>query len=389
LQLSCDEIETLTVIDKEMNCHSGESLIAASKPYRKRVACIIHDAGGASQIAAMMLHEWDCFQWRVYTLQGAPGEDYFIQAPLKSSLVVLSDPSQLMSELECWRPDIVLTNPGWGEFPNRNLKAVTDLQAHHISFIEHFHDYRQRFGFPDQNWRNNCPETLLVNHPAGVEIAGQIPVSMIYQLKDYATALMRHELSIYRKASGRQPSALLFLSQVVDGNGRGDGRFSYMGEFEPLVLNDLVAHLSTISDVFGIETVKMRCHPSRKSAPSQVIQEAIQACGLTYELEMGGQVPFSRSLSSARLVVGLNSMALYTAFLCGLPAVSIIPPEAGERSLPLPRRVSFTACSELLGGSLAGLVITGDEKQMTEGLSFKDIIAAIETEPCCENSCHH
>jgi hypothetical protein len=278
-----------------------------------------------------------------------------------------------MPAIEGWRPDIILTNPGWGHFPNQFLKAVNGLEGHHISFIEHFHDYRQRFGYPDKDWHENCPGTLLVTHESAVEIAGQIHASKVYQLKDYETASIKQELSLYREA-GLQEKALLFLSQVVDGNGRGDGRFSYMGEWESMVLEDLVAHLPVIKDIFDIDIFQMRCHPARTSEPPESFREAVQGSGLKYILETAGQSPFSRSLSNAKLVVGMNSMALYSAFLCGMPTVSIVPSVAQARSLPLPSRVSFKQCSELIYRSMDTLTITEDEDQMLEGSSLKDII---------------
>ena len=180
--------------------HSVSDKVLANK----KVACIVHDAGGARQISAMMLQEWGCFKWRVYTLHGSPGEACFTKAPLKSSLRVLTDSTQLMPALERWCPDIILSNPGWGLFPNQFLKAINKLKRRHISFIEHFHDYRQRFGFPDNDWQDNCPESVLVSHESAAEIARQIHTSNVYQLKDYETASMKQEISKYRAAAGKQ-----------------------------------------------------------------------------------------------------------------------------------------------------------------------------------------
>ena len=150
-----------------------------------------------------------------------------------------------------------------------------------------------------------------------------------------------------------------------------------------------MAHLGNIREIFDIELFQMRCHPARTSEPPESFRKAVEVSGLKYILESAGPSPLSRSLANAKLVVGMNSMALYSAFLCGLPTVSIIPAMAGERSLPLPDRVSFKSFSELMNSSLELLSIAEDENQMSEGQSFTDIIALSEKESCREDSRHH
>ena len=112
--------------------------------------------------------------------------------------------------------------------------------------------------------------------------------------------------------------SLLFLSQTIDDTcmpNQSKGNFTYIGYYEYEAMKGLIDNFDSLKQRFGVLNIKVRLHPAETEFRHQNLLKLID--GFNLEIERAQEKKLLESIAGARLVVGMNSTALFTSYLCG------------------------------------------------------------------------
>lgn len=276
-----------------------------SRPF----AVVCHDAGGAGQIAAILLR-WG---WHPAWVQArGPALEIFHRdmpcVPVRSEI----------SDLHGIRA--IITGTGWAsDFEHKARLEARKTGVRSIAVLDHWTNYEDRF---IRNGERLLPDELWVVDEYAEGLAQQLfPGIQVVRVPDsYAERELRHITPL----SATTPNRVLYLLEPVRSNwGRKEP-----GEFQ--ALRYFLAKWPFLK--FPAPTaVQLRPHPSEDSE---------KYAGF---LDKNGQPPvfwskstLSEDISEARWVVGCQSYAMTLALATGRPVYSTLPPWAPPKVLPHP-----------------------------------------------------
>ena len=276
-----------------------------SRPF----AVVCHDAGGAGQIAAILLR-WG---WHPAWVQArGPALEIFHRdmpcVPVRSEI----------SDLHGIRA--IITGTGWAsDFEHKARLEARKTGVRSIAVLDHWANYEDRF---IRNGERLLPDELWVVDEYAEGLAQQsFPGIQVVRVPDsYAERELRHITPL----SASTPNRVLYLLEPVRSNwGRKEP-----GEFQ--ALRYFLAKWPFLN--FPAPTaVQLRPHPSEDSE---------KYAGF---LDKNGQPPvfwskstLSGDISEARWVAGCQSYAMTLALATGRPVYSTLPPWAPPKVLPHP-----------------------------------------------------
>jgi len=315
----------------------------------KKILVLVHDAGGAELLSALIHEYQDSYVWRVVTTANSPAHLIFIKGGLERFLN-LYDPGQIApGYFDSFSYDIVFFNPGWNAFPREILPKLNLGRRKSAAFLEHWLDYRERFGYPEDGWRSALPDFTVVCDSKAYELASNYDFQNVVKLKNYHLCNQRKQFEALTKQMEDESDTLLFLSQTVDDAEmcrQYDGNFTYIGHYEREAITGIVDNFEALTDCLGVHNLKIRLHPSKTEFGHQDVLQRIDVVKL--EVERAQDKNLLESIAGARVVVGMNSMALFTSHLCGKPAISFIPNESVKCTLPLQPEFCVHDISDIL-----------------------------------------
>ena len=276
-----------------------------SRPF----AVVCHDAGGAGQIAAILLR-WG---WHPAWVQArGPALEIFHRdmpcVPVRSEI----------SDLHGIRA--IITGTGWAsDFEHKARLEARKTGVRSIAVLDHWTNYEDRF---IRNGERLLPDELWVVDEYAEGLAQQLfPGIQVVRVPDsYAERELRHITPL----SASTPNRVLYLLEPVRSNwGRKEP-----GEFQ--ALRYFLTKWPFLK--FPAPTaVQLRPHPSEDSE---------KYAGF---LDKNGQPPvfwskstLSEDISEARWVAGCQSYAMTLALATGRPVYSTLPPWAPPKVLPHP-----------------------------------------------------
>lgn len=323
-----------------------------------QILVLAHDAGGAELLAALLKAEGGGLDWTALTLAGAPAEAIFRRAGLP--VLALPDAGQCAAQcaarLRATPWAAALYNPGWGEFPQGLVRRELLGRIPCAAVLDSWSDYRERFGHPEKDWERGLPDAIALCDPRALALAGELGLPRLARLRNrHLEAVLERIAARGRHCSAMTEGDLLFLSQTTADpgmNADGNGRFVYAGAHEGRVLADLLAHGPELLRRFGAARLRIRLHPSETACRHL---DLLGRSGLPFAVEQARQADLVDSILAAQAVIGINTMALYTAWLCGRPTASLLPETALGRVLPLPPELLFANAAELLAADLAAM----------------------------------
>ena len=276
-----------------------------SRPF----AVVCHDAGGAGQIAAILLR-WG---WHPAWVQArGPALEIFHRdmpcVPVRSEI----------SDLHGIRA--IITGTGWAsDFEHKARLEARKTGVRSIAVLDHWANYEDRF---IRNGERLLPDELWVVDEYAEGLAQQsFPGIQVVRVPDsYAERELRHITPL----SASTPNRVLYLLEPVRSNwGRKEP-----GEFQ--ALRYFLAKWPFLKFPAPTE-VQLRPHPSEDSEKYAAF------------LDKNGQPPvfwskstLSEDISEARWVVGCQSYAMTLALATGRPVYSTLPPWAPPKVLPHP-----------------------------------------------------
>ncbi|MEN9558541.1 MAG: hypothetical protein RL141_910 [Candidatus Parcubacteria bacterium] len=295
-----------------------------------------HDAGGAMILASYIRAQAKKTRFRVFALGPAVRIFRTARIPLASRVrtphAVLRDARRALTDSA---PTRLLC--GTGGAPRHELDLIRAARAagvHTAAFLDHWVYYRERFGAPSAGWRKNLPDEIWVGDREAERRASALlgrDARIRFVSNPYFADIRRQA----RPRTSRTPNALLFISEPV-----GPRTIHAEGYSEKDFLTALLAHRRTH---WPHVRVTIRLHPSERRTRYQTLLRG-QDARVTVS-------PASRTLvddlSRAFLVVGMESMALVIAGMCGKTVMRFLSKHRRSDRLPIPG-TAFTSREKLL-----------------------------------------
>lgn len=271
---------------------------------------IAHDAGGAEIIAA----------W----CKAHPEQGPFVHASSgpavrvfeKRGLKIVEPHLELLEGVER-----LIAGPGWNsplEFAF--IKSARKKGIPSVAYLDHWLNYRLRFGYPREGWKENLPDEIWVGDEEALRIAHkEFPGMAVALVPNEHMREIRDTFESYQQRLPEEQDLVLFLSEPMSEPTTifGDPQGVSFDEYG--VLKDVISRLEG-----SVYRLLVRMHPSES-------KEKYDAFGV----EVSKEPELMADLARARVVVGMSTMALAHAAACG-KAVWSVWPDLGKTKPPLP-----------------------------------------------------
>ncbi|MBI5221208.1 MAG: hypothetical protein HY979_00175, partial [Candidatus Magasanikbacteria bacterium] len=196
-----------------------------------------------------------------------------------------------------------------------------------ITFMDHWVNYRERFGFPNRRWQNNLPDEIWVGDQYAYKLAKFFFNSKSIKLKKnwYFKEIKDGYRLINNKVKSKADKILLisepFNSAV---NYYGDKKNKKTSEF--YIMDTLIDKLGPSG-----RPVVIRLHPSEEQEKYQTIINKYKS---KFDVKISSGKDPIVDLAQAKYVIGMESAFLVLSALCGKKTFSYIP--GNEYRCPLP-----------------------------------------------------
>jgi len=285
---------------------------------KERILVWSNHTGGAELISSLIKHNQAAYNWRIILKRPIIANVF-----KKKGLKKMIDRRQNLKIAKIFeqKPDYVFLTTGWQADNNKIIEYCRKTQTPSVAFLDHWIDYRERFGYPTQNWKINLPDLVAVSDKNAYFLAKNLGFPKLAKINNY------YLLDIIKRLKDKnknQIENLLFLSQTMPVV-KKNRNFKYHGDFENKIITDILKNWPLVSKNAGIKKLLIRLHPEQNPEDLPPYQKMFP--DVEIEFENSNIIPLEKSLKEAKLVTGLNSMALYISFLVGKPTKRAFLPQ--------------------------------------------------------------
>ncbi len=295
---------------------------------RKRILVVSHDAGGAEIISAYVKHFYKHYDF--FCLVSGPAEKVFLNkkiADLKVSFVTETDPVKVLSKI---KPELVLTATSWITSVEKDFITASKKKGIRTAvYLDHWINYRERFGYPDRDWKKNLPDEIWVGDKEAFVMAKRLKFPNVKMMRNEYFIEIKEKikkLTTRKKTYGLK--TLLFISEPISvGAQKKFGNPRYWGFTEHEVLENICVILAKKP----CWQLVVRKHPS--DAPDtydQIIKKFVPRVSVVYS----SAPDLVADIVVADLVLGMDSVALVIGLLAKKKVISYIPGRKKKCSLP-------------------------------------------------------
>lgn len=295
---------------------------------KNKILVVCHDAGGAEILSAYVKERRKKAVF--YCVVAGPAALIFRRKKIRNLIFFSQEKaSKIFDRFE----DIgmLLTGTGWasrmerdfiGEARKRGIKTA--------SFLDHWVNYRERFGYPTNGWKKNLPDEIWVGDQHALLLAKKLFSGR--RVKLVSNPFFREVKVEYKKAEkrlGGKGGAILFATEPVNA-----AMSSFSGENDNSRDEEEVLRLfmECLIKIGWNKGVIIRYHPSENKNKYGKI---IDAYGEKLEIQRSIGENMYDDLAKSCCVVGMKSMFLTVASLCGKKVVSFLPGKNMYCPLPL------------------------------------------------------
>jgi len=287
-------------------------------------AVISHDAGSSELLCAFIHQHRQDAQWHIFATPSSPMAT--ICERLKLSFIPIGDPSE---QLNAIHPDALLFGTGWQKKIERPyLHYCKEHQIPTVAFLDHWSNYRERFGYPDGGWEANLADFTAVHDEKALRLATFFGLPHPISLPNFFL------LQVIGGVSNRSVTAdnrLLFLSEPTDAVAKQTyGDPAYWGFTQYSALEDILKHF----DLFGCAELTIRLHPSENASDFRTLLQKYPH--IRIQINDAKTFELTDQLLCSKIIIGFDTMALYIAALLNKAVISYLPSTHREFFLPLP-----------------------------------------------------
>lgn len=293
---------------------------------------VAHDTGGAQLLVSLVCAEWELGRWTGAVVPTSPADVLFKQ--WTPAIELCNSSAHGAREIfQKVRPDVLLTATSGSMRELAFIREARRRGIPSVSLLDHWINYRERFGYPSSGWENNVPDVVAVADVAAHGRARDAGFRRILPLKNYYLAQVQQSYRLLPPLDADIPPVLLVLSQVIpQKEGQTGTHQSVVAAQEKELLRDICSRFDKLARFLNIEKVVVRLHPAQ---PDELYSDVVQEfLGVPLVVERPVESDLLCSLQRATIVVGCSSMALFTATALGKKTYSFVP-DGEPSALPL------------------------------------------------------
>ena len=295
------------------------------KKNKKNLLAVCHDAGGAEIVSAFLKKHFNLYN--IKCVVKGPAIKVFKRRGLAGSIISENKASQLLKKKEYFEFLLCGTSSsGANSIEVGFLQKAKNTSVKCAAYIEHWVNYRERFGYPEKNWRKNLPDEIWVGDKHALKMAKNLFVKKTIKLVDnlYWKECKAEYLKEKKKLKAF-PANILFMSEPIKLT-KKNSKIGKYGEF--FILNSL---LKFFSDSSVKNSIIICYHPLEKKDKYDDLIGKYKH-NLTIRKQSKNRI---KDMAQAKLVIGIRSMILVVASICGNKVISYIPKEVGKCTLPM------------------------------------------------------
>lgn len=325
------------------------------------IAVVSHDAGSSQLLCALIVQHPNSVTWYIF-------------AHPKSPMALICEHNSLpyqpirdaVQQLDALKPDALFFGTGWQEKVERPY--VTYCKNHAIptvAFLDHWSSYRERFGYPQEGWEENCGDFTCISDKKALELSTMLNLPSPLALPNFYLQKLINDI----KTDPISPTQnLLFLSEPTDAVAKEThGDANYWGFTQYTALEEILKNF----DKFGCTGITIRLHPSEISSGFKKILQKYPH--IRVQINDAKTFALTNQLLGAKIILGFDTMALYTAALIGKPVLSYLPSKNRDFLLPLPVSQQLRNLKMLKPSHLSPVSVSLDNFGMDFALFLKTI----------------
>ncbi|MCX6723039.1 MAG: hypothetical protein NT094_03120 [Candidatus Staskawiczbacteria bacterium] len=289
---------------------------------KNKTLVVCHDAGGAEIISAYL--KKNNKRQSFFCLVSGPAVKIFKRKKIPALKFLKKDKKEIEKIISKFNIDFLLTGTSWASSVDIDfIKIAKKRNIKTISFLDHWVNYRERFGYPRKTWKNNLPNEIWVGDKDAMRLA-RLKFKDI-KIKYIPNPYFEEIKSEYKKYKNKKNSAegILFVSEPISSNINCFGDKHRRKINEKNILEDFLKELEKIH--FQNKII-IRLHPSEKKSK---YNQLINKYKTTLKIEKSVGKNAFNDLVRAPVVFGMTSMFLMVAVLCGKKVISYLPNKIG------------------------------------------------------------
>ncbi|OGH64495.1 MAG: hypothetical protein A2821_03165 [Candidatus Magasanikbacteria bacterium RIFCSPHIGHO2_01_FULL_41_23] len=292
-----------------------------------KILVVCHDAGGAEIVSCFVAAQIDPDNF--ICLIAGPAIPIFKHHGVK---VIPIQENQSGEHILDAYPNVkyVLTGSSWSTA--LELGVISAAKKRNIPtslFLDHWVNYRERFGFPKPGWEAHLPDELIMGDSYAFEIAKNFfPDKNIRLEPNHYFDYIKERAKVMQDFYSEEAGTILWISEPFSQpiNVFGDKAENSVTEYD--ILSGL---LEIINKDNRFLKFKIRLHPSESGEKYRKLMKQ-KASGLSCTLST--ETELLVDIFEANYIIGIESMALVVAMLAGKPVASFVPDV--EYICPLP-----------------------------------------------------
>jgi len=326
-----------------------------------KIAVVCHDAGASEILLSYIKAHINEAEWTLYALKGSPFEKIAVSHGLNTE-----------TSLDLEGCNALFFGTGWQERIERPF--VKEARRRHIpsfAFLDHWSSYRERFDYPNEQWEENLPDYTVVSDEKAQQTAVLCGLPEVLRVNNY---YLQTQIASFKDEEIALTDNLLFLSEPTDQVALNTYKDkNYWGFTQHSALEEILNNF----EQFKCKGLHIRLHPSEKQHNYAKILKKFPH--IKSQIYSAALYPLEKDLLRSKIVIGFDTMALYTAALLSKPIVSYLPSNNREFLLPLPNSHQLRSLSGLTQKHHHPIKLS----LRSDGISFATLIQKIkEFQPC-------
>ncbi|MDD2357036.1 MAG: hypothetical protein PHX13_03890 [Thiovulaceae bacterium] len=291
-----------------------------------KIAVFCNDAAVSNNILPILKKYAAKYTWYVYVHKDSPAWKIFQSNRI--DLIELEENADIKEELTKGDPDVVYVGTSWQNTTHLEfIKVAKTLQIRSIAAMDHWVNYRERFGYPHETWQDNLPDFITVNDEDGYKTAKKFHFPNIIKLRFYA---LLEDITLFQNKKIKEHDSVLFISeptQKVALTTFGDENYWGFNEF------DVCEEICKNMDIFATDNLTIRLHPSDE--PKKYDYLPSRYPNVHIQIESPYEKALIDSLCENKIIIGIDGFVLYEAMVLGKVSLSLIPSSKRECFVPL------------------------------------------------------
>ena len=316
----------------------------------RKIALFAHDAGGAEILLELLLASLHVGEFRIFCLIESPCFTLIKTKSLEKYWCEITPTKEdIEAKLSLFEPSIIAYGTGWqNHLEYHFLNYAKKYQLPSFAFLDHWTNYRERFGYPTPNWKYNLPSFVVAHDKASEEKAITFELPNVIAIKNYA---LLAQLKAFQTT--QESDTLLFLSEPTAKVAQASFGDAYFWGFTE---KEVFENILTCKEKFDCKKILIRLHPSDNKETYEAIDNTVAFSKAT----------LLEDIANAKIIIGIDTVALYTAYLLGKKVISYIPSDKRACCVPLPVANQLKSFENF---TLSQLEI-GEEKPEDFGMDF-------------------